>query len=98
MSKKFINLSELDTTQEYRIESEGARTRMYGTRTYNLRGVKDHFLYRRVISNTSLRKNIEFYGLGITIQLLERLVKNGFDIVNLKVTKIPEKFKQGELF
>ena len=99
MSKEFIKLSELDYSQEYIIESEGARTKVYQTPSYNLRGAKDLFLYRRVVSNQTLRKNIELLGLGIKIKLLpSKNNYNGFDITNLIVVKIPKQYKQQELF
>lgn len=85
--KQFLKIYELPKNQHYYIDSIGATTREFRTPSYNLRGTKDGILYRRVIGTKALITNVEKHGLGITIELLEDVVINGFTIVNLRIVK-----------
>jgi hypothetical protein len=88
MKKEFLKIYNLPQNQLYRVESLGATTREYRTQSYNLRGMNDGILYRRVVGTKALLANVSKYGIGITIELLEMSYINGYKVVNLRTVEI----------
>jgi len=99
MTQRYLKIQNLPTYQNYRIESLGAKAKNYDKKpTFNLRGMKDHQLYRRVYSTRNLSAIYDIYGEGSIIEILDKTLIGDFEIVNIKFIRADKAEKQLDLF